>query len=377
MKDRLTWSQWTEFSVPLLASVPPPKPMLAQQRDLQNPTPPPSVDVFLVSWPGASVVLESRPEVTLRVQWGLFSGHMQELEYRVFMWTLSPDQRQKAAGRQPFDVKGQWSLPPIVGTQTFVLNPDAPSPVEVSDDGTPPSFVTAQPGLQPEVPPVSVKPRAQHDSQAVPAGGSSVQHSGDGPQLVANLQPFQVAPRANAQRRAPRGPSLSGVPEAQGSVVSADVSVVALPSGHGYVFGVEAKHCRGTCGNVGEWSAPLFSKLVEFEHAPRQLNVAVDARFGALLFKANAVVRAKPNEEQVLLEMPAVSHADEHRDLPAQMGLLPANDPWPLHNTPGKMLVRTKGKSAYVDRLEPGDTGHITADHLPDSRPHKDDFRAG
>lgn len=378
VKDKLTWSQWTEFSVPLLASVPPPKPVLPQQKDVHNPVPLPSVDVLLIAWPHGTPaqLLESRPEVTLRVHWGLFSGLMQEVEYRVFMWTLSPEQRRKAANRQPFDLKGPWSLPPIVGTQTFVLNPDAPAPVEIGDDGTP-FFVTAQPGVQTEAAPVSVKPRAQHDGQAASNGSSAVQHSEDGPQIVANLQPFHAAPRANAQRRAARNPPQGGGPGSQSGVVSADVSVVALPSGHGYVFGVEAKHSRGTCGNVGEWSTPLFSKLIEFEHAPRQLNVAVDARFGALLFKGNAVVQAKPSEEQVVLEMPAVSHADEHRDLPAQMGLLPANDPWPLHNTPGKMLVRTKGKSAYVDRLEPGDVGHITADHLPDSRPHKDDFRAG
>lgn len=376
VKDRLTWSQWTEFSAPLLASVPPPKPLLVQQRDVQNPAPSPSVDVLLTSWPQdpASELLGSRPEVTLRVQWGTFTGQMQEVEYRVFMWTLSPDQRRKAASRKPFDLKGQWSLPPIVGTQTFVLNPDAPAPVEVSDDGTPPCFVAGLPERNPDVT-ASVKPRARHDGHAVPTGGSAVQHGSDGPQIVASLRPFQEAPRANAQRRAPRAPAEG--PGPQGSTVSAEVSVLALPAGHGYVFGVEAKHSRGTCGNVGEWSAPLFSKLVEFEHAPRQLNVAVDARFGALLFKGSAVVTAKPCEEQVLLEMPAVGHADEHRDLPVQMGLLPAGDPWPLHGSPGKMLVRTKGKSAFVDRLEPGDTGHISTGHLPDNRPHKDDFRAG
>ena len=39
--------------------------------------------------------------------------------------------------------------------------------------------------------------------------------------------------------------------------------VVAIPKGHGYVFAIEAKHCRGALGNLGEWSPPMFSRFIE------------------------------------------------------------------------------------------------------------------
>jgi hypothetical protein len=154
-----------------------------------------------------------------------------------------------------------------------------------------------------------------------------------------------------------------------------EVSLSMLPTGHGYVFGVEAKHARGVCGSVGEWSAPLFSKLVEFDCAPRQLNVEIDARFGTLLFKGTAIAAAQPVDEQISVEAPAVSFADEHRDLPRAAGLLPGPDPWPLSTAAqlGKYVIKTKGRSTYAERLEM--EGDLSLDHLPEPRRRTDDFR--
>jgi hypothetical protein len=156
-----------------------------------------------------------------------------------------------------------------------------------------------------------------------------------------------------------------------------EVGVLALPKGYGYVFGVEAKHGKGVCGSTGEWSAPLFSKLVEFESAPKQLNIEVDARFGALLFKAKTVTSAAPRDEQIPLNAPAVNFVDEHRDLPRAMGLMPdpGSDPWPLSTAAqlGKYMVKSKGRSVYAERLEID--GDLSLTHLPEPRPRGDDFR--
>jgi len=233
---------------------------------------------------------------------------------------------------------------------------------------------------------MQVKPCAREPKLDVGFGGdhAAVQHLSDGPQVVANLRPFEAPPRANTLRRTPKvaasqNPSGDPVPavfdrNAEAKSPSVEVVVAALPKGWGYIFGVEAKHSRGVVGGVGEWSAPLFTKLIEFECTPRQLNLEIDARFGTLLFKASAVTTAHPHNEHITLEAPAVNFADEHRELSKNMGL-PSSDPWPLSTAAqlGKYVVKSKGRSAYAERLEVD--GDLSLNHLPEQRPHGDDYR--
>jgi hypothetical protein len=385
VRDSLKWSFWTEFSAPVFITVPPPRPLMPQ-RDVHNPVPPPAVEVQLARGTGAALDSDSgsSSDVRLHLNWERFSGKIQEVEYRVFMWTLSPDQRRRASSRRNkgaaanFETKGGCTLPPITGTQTVVLNPDAMSCPEATE-------LSSQ-QIRQDQSAMLVKPRAQ--AGATNGGGAvTVQHCDDGPQVIAHLRPFEAPPRANTMRRTPKTAVTSTAADAQPVPAAVDkvvetrptveVGVASLPMGYGYIFGVEAKHGKGVCGSVGEWSAPLFSKLVEFESTPRQLSVDIDAKFGALLFKAKAVTSAAPQDEQIILEAPAVNFVDEHRDLPRAMGLmpLPGSDPWPLSSAAqlGKYVVKTKGRSAYAERLDVD--GDLSLDNLPEPRPRGDDFR--
>jgi hypothetical protein len=161
--------------------------------------------------------------------------------------------------------------------------------------------------------------------------------------------------------------------------LNAEVHVLPLPKGHGYVFAVEAKHATGTCGNVGEWSAPLFSNLVEFESHPRQLSLELEGRFGTILFKGSASTCAKPiNEHQMAFHAHPVNFVDEHRDLPTAMPLLPDEEPWPLKVNPrsGKYLVHAKGKFVNPEELNSERSPAIrAAERRQEQRPHKDDQR--
>lgn len=389
VRDSLKWSFWTEFSAPVFITVPPPRPLMPQ-RDVHNPVPPPAVEVQLARGTGAALDSDSASssDVRLDLNWERFSGKIQEVEYRVFMWTLSPDQRRRASSRRNkgaaanFETKGGCTLPPITGTQTVVLNPDAMIFLEAPD------MISQQIRQDQSATATSVKPRAQ--AGATNGGGAAtVQHCDDGPQMIAHLRPFEAPPRANTMRRTPKTAATSTGTDAQPAPAALDkvgetrptieVGVASLPKGHGYIFGVEAKHGKGVCGSVGEWSAPLFSKLVEFQSTARQLSVDIDAKFGALLFKATAVTSAAPQDESqvITLEAPAVNFVDEHRDLPRAMGLMPSlgSDPWPLSSAAqlGKYVVKTKGRSAYAERLDVD--GDLSLGNLPEPRPRGDDFR--
>jgi len=382
VKERLSWSPWTEFSVPVHVIVPPPQPALPL-KDPQNPVPPPSIEVQLTRG-GASAettladfITTSGPsDVKLRLSWPRFDGRMNEVEYRVIMWTLSPDQRHRAAIRETADGKGRCMLPPLIGTQTFVMNLGGAPPVQLDDTGAPVRLGAGSGQQQGTTPAAVVKPRAQVHTVGKEFDVNT-QHGVDAPQVIAHVRPFEPT-RANTLRHTPKiAAAANGTEGTQSRVLNVEVSLVALPKGHGYVFGVEAKHSRGTCGNVGGWSAPIFSKVVEFEHAPRQLNLEIDARFGTLLFKGRTCTRAKPIDEQLLLEAPAVSFTDEHSELPSAMPLNPGEDSWPLNTSPGrgKYLVRSKGRSVYSERLELDDD--LTMGHLAEGRPQRDDLREG
>jgi len=220
----------------------------------------------------------------------------------------------------------------------------------------------------------SVAPRAQAQPTVTGSKEFSVQHGSDAPQIIAHVRPYEKQ-RANTLKYTPKAAvTTTGGDEPLTKVLSVEANMLVLPAEHGYVFGVEAKHYRGACGNVGDWSTPLFSKLVQFEHAPRQLKVEIDARFGTLMFKGQTSTKAHPTHEHVALEAPAVSFADEHRDLPKAMALTPGGDPWPANNPSGKYLVRAAGRSVYSERLElDGDV--MDTSHLPEQRPHNDDLR--
>jgi len=372
--DGLTWSSWTEFSAALPVNVPPPRPSMPL-RDPQSPVPPPSVEVQLVA-PKAGPTPETAladlvgfggaSDVRLRLRWPRFEGRTKDVEYRVLMWTLSPQQRSRASKRQPLEAKARGMLPPVIGTQTFVMNTGMhPLPVQVDDKGNHPRL-----GGEEEIePPLALaKPRAQA-ALAEHGGDVSVQHGADAPQVIAHVRPFEPPPRANALRHVGKAkPSASSADAKLSPLLNVEASVLALPKGDAYVFGVEAKHGLGTCGNVGDWSAPLFSKLVEFDYAPRQLSLEIDARFGALLFKGQTSTKAKPTDEKLTLEAPAVNFVDEHRELPTAMPLTPGGDPWPMSSSTGKYVARTGGRNAYSERLEK------TAE---ERRPHGDDRRGG
>jgi len=394
VRDALMWSSWTEFSAPVFISVPPPKPLMPQ-KDPQNPVPPPSIDVHLAKSSAKVNPDIAEADVHLNLSWQRFKGDLDQVEYRVFMWTLSPEQRQRA-GRRQFETKNRSGLPPVSGSQTIVLNPDsshaaaAPQPASPGRNSTPNRAGTAVHSDTGALT-LPAKPRAAVTAEtaggAAATGGIAVQHGSDAPQLVANLRPFELPPRANATRRVPKTVAASAKGSGTSEPVAAilrkeetgnpniEISVAVLPKGYGYVFSVEAKHGRGACGSIGEWSAPIFSKLIDFELVPKQLTVDIDARFGTLLFKAQTTTRANPVNEQLCMQAAAVSFVDEHRDLPRAMGLAPDADPWPLPNVPtsGKYVMRTKGKSVYSERLSL--EGDLSSEHLPETVPRGDEHR--
>lgn len=318
------------------------------------------------------LAMGSDGELRLRLQWSAFHGQLHEVEYRVLLWSLSPEQRKQALTKRPFDLKGRSTLPPVVGTQTVVIGGAGTEPAIVDN-------IEDLEGLE-EATPRKGKPgvaRAIVEGGGVEAAGGAVaiQHGKDAPMIIAHLKPFEPPPRANAVRRTAKL-SKDGEPASEvQSTRTMDVAVSVLPRGYGYVFAVEAKHSRGMAGNQGEWSAPLFSKLLQFFEAPRHLKLEVDARFGALLFQGAGVTKAQPTDERVPLKAPAVGFVDEHRDLPAKMGLLPAGDPWPLASLPDKYVVRVQGRSVYGDRLAFDGTGTADPELRPEPRPHADDFR--
>lgn len=352
-RDTLLWSRWTDFSKPLYAGVHPPEPVADAQ---------PLVNVEMLGWPRSTAqTMTADQDLKLRISWPVFEGRMREIEYRVFLWTLSQDQKRQAAGVNRFtELKCCCTLPPILGTQMFVINssnePTSKEPTEGVE-------------LPPDVAPAHAAPR-----QTVKTVDSlSPRHRccGEAPHVIANIRPFEAVPRLNATRRARQnGKDLSPLTLGDLEVKpSCDVSVNLPPAGHGFVFAVEAKYCNGTCGNVGEWSAPLFSKLIGFDYRQHQFTLDVSARYGAMLFKGSAVTASLP--EEVHLQVKPMSYADEHRDLPAAMGLLAPEDPWPLNNTGAKLLIRSKGRTKYADV----ETGDLSTNHLPESRPLHDDDR--
>merc|ERR1719359_2247709 len=135
----------------------------------------------------------------------------------------------------------------------------------------------------------SAKPRGRAGDDAPPVGSVAtvVRHGSDAPQVIAHLRPFEPPPRPNAIRRPGKLPKDKDGTALEGAVrePTTDVDVALLEKGYCYVFGVEAKHSRGVCGNVGEWSAPLFSKAIEFAQAPKQTHISVNARFGGVVWK--------------------------------------------------------------------------------------------
>jgi hypothetical protein len=307
------------------------------------------------SLPGVEIqVLSSDPEVDkwaeslgrvntdarLLLTWPRFEGRLESIEYRIFMWTLSPDQRRRALGGRNMllvDNKSRSSgLPPIIDTLT-VRSEEAIPPLDSSD-------CVGQPR-------VTAKPCGTNT--LLPQGMTS----NDLPRVVAYVKPFEPAPRAHAVRRNPKAPPLPSELAKHSNTISAEVHVPPLPKGHGYVFAVEAKHTTVIFGNVGEWSVPIFSKLVEFETHPRQLSFELEGRFGNILFKGNTSTAAKPTNEshQLAFQAHPVSFVDEHRELPSAMPLLPDAEPWPLKiSSPsgGKYLVRAKGKIVNPEEVD-------------------------
>lgn len=342
VSDGQRWSCWTEYSPPMQVVIPPPKPPVPYQETLA-PIPPPTVEVLFVKDGDETIqsIVEGLkgPDFRLRLRWPRFEGRMQEVEYRILMWTLSPEQRKRAQSLE----KGP--LPPIVGVQSVFTSSSFPGVAAEVDESSAPRIV------RPVVPDCSPVARAR--PRTLQPG------SQDTPEILAHIQPFDP-PRGRANELPP--------------TLEAEVNVMPVPTGHGYVFAVEAKHCRGALGNLGEWSPPMFSRFIEFQHQSRELSLEVDARFGTLLFKGQAATQPKPKNEKLQMEASTVSFADEHRDLPKAMPLLsnPGGDPWPIGAEPKKFIVRTKGRTVYAERLD--------AEKLPDlpeARPKKDDLREG
>jgi hypothetical protein len=357
VQDRLTWCPWSDVCEPVFLNIPPPKPICPVMNPTK-PVSPPAIMVQLVRRDLESDKSGADPNsVTLRLKWTRFEGTLKEVEYRVLMWTLTPDQRTKALEKKPFDLKGRCTLPPIVGVQTVALDVDGPQPTMIEDENPRPILGSELENVG-AVP--SAKPRGRtHPEDKVPPDGSVAavaRHGSDAPQVIAHLRPFEPPPRQNATRRPGKLPKDKDGAALEGAIrePTTDVDVALLEKGFCYVFGVEAKHSRGVCGNVGEWSAPLFSKAVEFAQAPKHLHVSVNARFGAVVWNHSVATKTNPKDEKISLHAPAVGHVEEHHDLPAAMGMFPAKDPWPLHANPEKYVVRQKGGSVYSDKLKFG-----------------------
>jgi len=363
--DGLSWSPWSEFSQPLPVLVPPPRPFLPVQEN-PTPTPPPTVEVQLVREPSpaATALGTGSSDLRLRLRWPRFEGRAQEVEYRVLMWCLTPEQKQLASKRWPSEAKGRTGLPPVVGSQTFVAS------TVVTD----PSATIIQ------VDDTSAAPRAVRPGDVDQKGPAGTAHprslkQEDGPQVIGHIRPFDPPARNAPKQRSDVSQDAKNL--------DFEVSVQPVAKGHGYVFAIEAKHSRGALGNLGDWSAPLFSRLIEFENKPRHLSVEIDARFGTMLFKGEAKANAKPNNEKIVLEAGAVTFLDEHKDLPKAAPLLtqPGGDPWPHGSSPKRFVMRTKNRSVYAERL-PDTPSHEPFDlsppkHAPEERPPDDDFREG
>merc|ERR1719265_773624 len=342
-----------------------------------KPVPPPAVQVQLVRRDTESDKAGVDPNsVTLRLNWTRFEGTLKEVEYRVLMWTLSPAQRTKAMEKKPFDLKGRCTLPPVVGVQTVALDIDGTQPTMMEDDNPRPVLGSE---LENAGPVPSAKPRGRVGETAPAAGSVAtvVRHGSDAPQVIAHLRPFEPPPRANAARRPGKLPKDKEGEPLEGAVrePTSDVDVALLEKGFCYVFGVESKHSRGVCGNLGEWSAPLFSKAIEFANAPKQLHVNVNARFGSVVWNHCVSTKTNPKDEKIAMHAPAVGHVEEHHDLPASMGMFPAKDPWPLHTNPEKYVVRQKGSSVYSDRIKWGNPVSNEGPELPEKPPHHDEKR--
>merc|ERR1719265_2978923 len=166
-----------------------------------KPVPPPAVQVQLVRRDTESDKTGVDPNsVSLRLKWTRFEGTLKEVEYRVLMWTLSPDQRTKALEKKPFDLKGRCTLPPIVGVQMVALDVQADGqPTMMEDDSRP--LMGSELENAEAVP--STKPRGRAGDAAPPPGSvaTAVRHGSDAPQVISHLKPFEPPPRANAVRR--------------------------------------------------------------------------------------------------------------------------------------------------------------------------------
>lgn len=267
--------------------------------------------------------------------------------HRVLMWSLTPEQRKRAASSNR--ASRTDGLPPIVGNQSFVTScVIREQTVQVDDSGAPPQIV--RPG----------------DAEGGNLAGTAKPRKAgadnpDAPQTIAHIRPFDPPVRGagrgsaagGAMKHTPKSALDSGTLVAASKTVDLEVSVMAVPKGHGYVFAVEAKHCKGALGCLGEWSIPVFSKYIEFDNQPRQLSVEVDARFGTLLFKGQASTNPKPTNDKLVLEAQAVNFVDEHRDIPKASPILtqPGGDAWPLGGSPKRFVMRTKGKNVYAEHL--------------------------
>merc|ERR1719265_1084358 len=200
IKDALTWCQWSGFCEPVFLNIPPPKPICPPMNPTK-PVPPPAVQVQLVRRDVESDKSGVDPNsVSLRLKWTRFEGTLKEVEYRVLMWTLSPDQRNKAPEKKPFDLKGRCTLPPIVGVQTVALDVDGSQPTMIEDDDPRPKLGSELENAE-AVP--STKPRGRAGDAAPPPGSvaTAVRHGSDAPQVISHLKPFEPPPRANAVRR--------------------------------------------------------------------------------------------------------------------------------------------------------------------------------
>eukprot|EP00928_Gymnodinium_smaydae_P060456 TRINITY_DN4412_c0_g1_i1.p1 TRINITY_DN4412_c0_g1~~TRINITY_DN4412_c0_g1_i1.p1 ORF type:complete len:2808 (+),score=473.56 TRINITY_DN4412_c0_g1_i1:1015-8424(+) len=377
MRDKLNWSQWTEFSVPVHIVVAPPR-LALPLKDPMNPAPPPTVEIEPVVSAGDQELRGvSGQRVRLCLRWPRFEGLVRDVEYRVLMWTLSPEQRKRAAatGRLPDATTSRNAgLPPIIGRQTFT----AEVPICLGKDAS------TQPPL------AVVSPRTSVPGNAGAGAGASgtqagragvVPVSSDAPQLIAHLRPFEPPARGRSSAKAPKQ-AAPGEPddvlpnelERALKTLSVEVRAEPLPEDHGYVFAVEAKYAKGACGNLSEWSAPLFSRCLGFENKPVHLSLEVEGRFGALLFKGAATTAARPTNEQVALDAAAISYVDEHRDMSGAVPLLPKEDTWPVGSPslPGRYVVRAKGRHLHSERLaRGGDAGS----EAPERAPRGDEVR--
>jgi len=320
VQDGLNWSPWAECAEPVPMKVPPVRP-LPQLSD-------PSVPMSSITAEVLLMKIDFHTEMALlRVLWPRFEGVMTEVEYRILMWCLTPEQRKAAMHRQPSWQVSRNALPQM--PETLVLS--QMTPISKVPEGEPELCVRA--GVR--------KP-------------STLTNDGlDRPHVITHIPPAPDEQFVAEKKR-----------------LCADVEVPYRLDENCYVFGIEAKYSRGSCGNLSEWSFPVLSKVVELAIPRSKLEVKVEAiTGGSLVHTGRAFINSNPKDEAVVYHGPPLSYAEQHASL------VKAKPLWPKPTEKRSTSMHARILQGSDEAAEKAAFQGILQMVRPERRPTDDDFR--